>query len=277
MDEKVPQHVINAETENKYDGKNPNRRDIVRGVLAVAAVGSAVGWGVYESRTGKNDRSTSGDLSDENEPNQLEGVAIGNAQNMRAIAENEPEAVLGEYFSITKTEAPSPSAFSELLVERLLDTTIAGCTPEERGQYTPETLADYQADMQRKYIVPAATALGDVATEAAPHEDIQATALHDVMADANSQMLEHYMKYMSDEGEAPVITTQVLRQEMGTPDPYNNLYPMEIDFEILIDSADSALLTISGSLNAILHTSTNTYKILLDDENPTPPFQFARG
>ena len=289
MNEQPP---LEPSTENQKDSEGINRRDATKAGLAAAGLALIGGGSILKMRS-SNDEAVEMPLATaepfpeltpvdyvdpeqttEAETSYAESKPLGNAEFLRKIAEDEGEAKLAEFFQITKEEAPTPSAFALVLSERIRDWISGGCTPEEAGQYTPESIADYVAEMGDKYGVAAATGLG----KPAPDGDIRHTALFQKINTLHAQVLTYYMNLIHEgAADTAVIIDELLSHEMTGQDPYNNLFEMAVELQYTITSDDAEPLVMSGMLNLDMHTASPTYELILDDNQPTIPFETANG
>lgn len=263
MNEQVPHQTDNTEA-------TPISRFSRRKLIGAAAVVMGTVIGVREYQKTEEDYELS--------------ISLGNSDELRGIAENEGSEAIVEFFSINKMEYPTPSALSEKLGENFKEIIFSGCNPTDAADYTVETLADYQAEASGKYVIPAAMALGGnaIIEEAEARDgDITATSLYQKINAAHKEMLEHYMKNMTRDSEAPIIEMKITPHE-AMPDPQDSRsmrYLMTVDFMYLLLGEKSGPLTIAGSFNMVLHNDADSeaYQITLDNNNPTDPFMFAQG
>lgn len=292
MSERRRKKILALDTDSTAveGGRELTRRTVIKGALAGVAIGSISGWGLYKRFAEKDPGTPEADNQPfpggpeanittpalaENEALEV-GSPLGDAEALRQLAENEGEQALIDSFRISKEQAGTPSAFAETFARQVGRWITAGCTPEELAGHTAETLTDYQAEMRDKYGVAAATGLGGEAGLASSQDGtVQSTALFESISALHDQVLEHYMNIARSgyRGPTSFMAEVASPPQMGTPDPYNHRYPLQMELRFAVTNEEVEPIVSAGEFNVVLYTSGQNYEIELNDRQPIPLFE----
>lgn len=199
-------------------------------------------------------------------------VSYGDAEDIHRLIDDGEYEALFHSFEITTEDAPTPSAFAELLSHRILRAMTAGCTPEEAAQFTLENLEAYHASTEAICLMAARALSGDTTSE---DDRVRETGLFRFIRDANSQMQKAYLRFGGRETESPEIVPYA-DQEMLAEDGANRRFSIKVDLGYELEE-NAVPFTAKGSFNFNLHVPDDKYRVALGENNQTNQLQFVHG